>query len=42
MDGKVISYLDFGKHPVDGKFIVIFAKRTYHIVFMVAGCIFFS
>ena len=39
MDSDIISDVDLRQHPVDGKFIIVLAQGTCHIVLMVAGLI---
>ena len=39
---KQIAAFDFGQHAVDRKFVVVFAKRAGHIIFVVARCVFFT
>ena len=39
---QIISDIDFRKHTVNGKFIVIFTEGSCDIIFVVTGGIFFS
>ena len=42
VDNQIISDVNLWKHTVYGKFIIVLAKRTGDIVFVVAWCIFFA
>ena len=42
MNKQIISHIDLWKVSVDCKFVIIFAKGTGHIVYMVAGRIFLA
>ena len=42
MDYQIISHIDLRKHPVDGKFIIIFTKRSCDIIYMICWFVFFT
>ncbi len=42
VDNKIVADIHFWQHAVYGKFIVIFTKRTGHVIFAVARSVFFS
>ena len=42
MNHQQISFLDFRKHTIHCEFIIVFTKRTCHIILMVTWLVFFS
>ncbi len=37
VDHQIIPFLDLREHPVNGKFVIILAKRSRHVIHVVAG-----
>ena len=42
MDNNQVSDINLRQFPVNGKFIIILAKRTCHIIYVIAWGIFFT
>ena len=42
VDHQNVAHVDLRKIPVNRKFVVIFAQRTCHVIFVVTGFIFLT